>query len=88
MLAGIAFVGIATVQQWWRYNRAKDAAASWLQRHHYRVQSLSMSWSGGPTFKPSVMRDSDKAFGFHAVVDDMKLGGTGKVAEGMDQLAW
>lgn len=28
---------------------------------------------------PSMMRDSDSAFVFHAVVDDLKLGGTGAV---------
>lgn len=41
MVAGIAFVGIAIVQQWWRYNRAKDAAASWLRRHQYRVHGAT-----------------------------------------------
>ena len=80
MLAGIAFVGIAIVQQWWRYNRAKDAAASWLRRHHYRVQSLSSPPKSNACWKIR-LRIDDPAPSRRVLTIDLR-GGAGPSGKG------
>lgn len=78
-LAIAAFVALALGQGWWRHRRAREVAARWLERHRFRVRELRMPWFGGGHFAPSPGRDSDNATDFRAVVDDLRLGGTGVV---------
>lgn len=78
-LLAAAFVVFGIGQYWWRYNRAKRTAEDWLRDHHYRVTRLRLPWFTGMVFGPSLLRDSDNAFVFEAVIDDTELGGTGIV---------
>jgi len=66
-------------QYWWRYNQAKGVAEDWLREHHYRVMQLSVPWFRGVMFPPSLLRNSNRAFVFEAIIDDEDLGGTGAV---------
>jgi hypothetical protein len=75
----IPFVGLAVAQYWWRYTQAKTTAEDWLRRHHYRARELDMPWFRGPMFAPSWGRNSNNAFVFRAVIDDVDLGGTGSL---------
>ncbi|MFL5574556.1 MAG: hypothetical protein ACJ79S_01075 [Gemmatimonadaceae bacterium] len=69
----------ALAHWWWRYRAAREAAEAWLERHRYRARELRASWLNAATFSHSVWRDDDNAFEFRAVVDDLRLGGTGVV---------
>ncbi len=66
-------------QYWWRYNQAKGIAQDWLREHHYRVMKLSLPWFRGMVFPPSLLRNTNRAFVFEAIIDDEDLGGTGAV---------
>ena len=66
-------------QYYWRYNQAKGIAQDWLHEHHYRVTKLSLPWFHGIVFPPSLLRNTNRAFVFEAIVDDDDLGGTGSV---------
>lgn len=77
LAAAVMVFGIG--QYWWRYNQAKGVAEDWLREHHYRVMKLSLPWFHGMVFPPSLLRDTDRAFVFEAIVDDADLGGTGAV---------
>lgn len=66
-------------QYYWRYNQAKGIAQDWLREHHYRVVKLSLPWFVGGVFPPTLLRDTDRAFVFEAIIDDEDLGGTGAV---------
>ena len=57
----------------------REAAERWLAQHRYRIRELLTPTFGGPSFAPSLGRDTDNAFDFRAVVDDLRLGGTGTV---------
>jgi len=64
----------------WRRHRAREIAERWLGQHNYRVQKLrAVFLEGGPRFRAVPFRSSDYAVDFRAVVDDMRLGGTGEV---------
>lgn len=73
------FVLAALAQWWWRYRAARDAAEGWLERHRYRAREFRASWFNLATFSRSPWRDDENAFEFRAVVDDLRLGGTGVV---------
>jgi hypothetical protein len=77
LAAAVMVLGMA--QYWWRYNQAKGVAEDWLREHHYRVMNLSLPWFRGMTFPPSLLRNSNRAFVFEAIIDDEELGGTGAV---------
>lgn len=65
---------------WWRRRRARDIAERWLAQNRYRVRSLRVSyWNNRPRFRMTPFRNNDWAVDFRAEVDDMRLGGTGKV---------
>jgi hypothetical protein len=79
----VAVAGLAALSlgHWfWRRATARDIAERWLAQHHYRVHRLrTVFWSGSPHFRATPFRNNDWAFDFKADVDDMRLGGTGKV---------
>lgn len=77
LTAAVMLFGIG--QYWWRYNQARGVAEDWLREHHYRVMKLSLPWFRGMTFPPSLLRNTDRAFVFEAIIDDEDLGGTGAV---------
>jgi hypothetical protein len=78
LLAGVVMLfGIG--HYWFRYNNAKSAAQGWLQQHRYRVLAFRFLWFPGLTFAPRLLRNSNNAFAFKAVVNDSELGGTGVV---------
>ncbi len=65
---------------WWRRQRAREIAERWLSQHKYRVRSLRVSyWDIRPRFRATPFRNNDWAVDFRAEVDDMSLGGTGKI---------
>jgi hypothetical protein len=79
-LYGAGFFALSLGHWWWRRTTARDIAERWLGQHHYRVRELrTVFWSGSPRFRATPFRDNDWAFDFTAEVDDMRLGGTGKV---------
>ncbi|HUQ81839.1 MAG TPA: hypothetical protein VM076_11895 [Gemmatimonadaceae bacterium] len=64
----------------WRRQRARDIAERWLAQNRYRVRSLRASfWDSPMRFRATPFRNNDWAVDFRAEVDDMRLGGTGKV---------
>jgi len=64
----------------WRRIRAREIAERWLAQQRYRVRSLRVSyWDTQPRFRATPFRDNDWAVDFRAVVDDMRLGGTGEM---------
>jgi hypothetical protein len=73
------FVLAALAHWWWRYRAARVAAEGWLEKHRYRARELRASLLNTATFSRSIWRDDDNAFEFRAVVDDLRLGGTGVV---------
>jgi len=79
----IAFAGVTALSlaHWlWRRAKAREIAAQWLAQHRYRVRSLRMSyWNAQPRFRMTPFRNNDWAVDFRAEVDDLRLGGTGKV---------
>ena len=75
----IPFVALAVAQYAWRYSQAKSTAEEWLRRHHYRARELDLPWFHGPMFAPSWGRNTNNAFVFRAVIDDVDLGGTGSL---------
>jgi len=77
----IAGFTVLSIGHWlWRRRTARDIAERWLGQHHYRVRNLRpVLWSGSPRFRATPFRNNDWAFDFTAEVDDMRLGGTGKV---------
>ncbi len=77
----IAALAALSVGHWlWRRRRARDIADQWLHQHGYRVRSLHVSYFDiRPRFRLTPFRNNDWAVDFRAVVDDTKLGGTGKV---------
>lgn len=78
LLAGVVMLfGIG--QYWFRYNSAKSSAQVWLQQHHYHVLEFRFLWFPGLAFAPHLLRSSNRAFAFQAVVSDSELGGTGIV---------
>jgi hypothetical protein len=65
---------------WWRRVKAREIAEQWLHQHRYRVRSLRVSyWNMQPRFRMTPFRNNDWAVDFRAEVDDVRLGGTGKV---------
>ena len=65
---------------WWRRIKAREIAEQWLQQHRYRVRSLRVSYFNmQPRFRLTPFRNNDWAVDFRAEVDDVRLGGTGKV---------
>ena len=79
LLLVVPFLALAIGQYWWRYTQAKTTAEHWLRQHHYRARELDMPWFRGPMFAPSWGRNSNNAFVFRAVIDDVDLGGTGSL---------
>lgn len=78
LVAAMAVLSIG--HWWWRRQRARDIAERWLLQHRYRVRSLRQSWwNTRPRFRMTPFRNNDWAFDFRALVDDMRLGGTGVV---------
>jgi hypothetical protein len=79
-LAGAAAVALSIGHWWWRRQRAREIAERWLDQNKYRVKSLRVSyWDMRPRFRATPFRDNDWAVDFRAEVDDLRLGGTGKV---------
>lgn len=70
-----------SVAHWlWRRIKAREIAEQWLQQHRYRVRSLRVSYFNmQPRFRLTPFRNNDWAVDFRAEVDDVRLGGTGKV---------
>jgi hypothetical protein len=65
---------------WWRRLKAREIAEHWLHQHRYRVRSLRVSyWNMQPRFRMTPFRNNDWAVDFRAEVDDVRLGGTGKL---------
>ena len=65
---------------WWRRLKAREIAEQWLHQHRYRVRSLRVSyWNMQPRFRMTPFRNNDWAVDFRAEVDDVRLGGTGKL---------
>ena len=81
MYLAVAGFAVLSIGHWlWRRTTARDIAERWLGQHHYRVRNLrTVFWSGSPRFRATPFRNNDWAFDFTAEVDDMRLGGTGKV---------
>jgi len=81
MWLGVAIlVGILVALELWRRRRAREIAEQWLAQHNYRVRRLRPVYvSMRPRFRATPFRNNDWAFDFTAEVDDMRLGGTGKV---------
>jgi len=73
------FVVAIVLHAIWRYRTARRIAEEWLLTHHYRPRSVRLGWFGLMRFAPKLFRDEGRAFQFRAVVDDMRLGGTGAV---------
>jgi hypothetical protein len=61
-----------------RRSQAQGRARQWLAAHHYRVRSFRTAWFGAVTFG-TLYRNTNRAFNFIADVDDLQLGGTGRV---------
>jgi hypothetical protein len=79
-LASAGFAALSLGHWWWRRATARGIAERWLAQHRYRVHRLrTVFWSGTPRFRATPFRNNDWAFDFTAEVDDMRLGGTGKV---------
>ena len=79
-IAAAGVVALSLGHWWWRRTTARGIAERWLGQHHYRVHRLrTVFWSGSPRFRATPFRNNDWAFDFKADVDDMRLGGTGKV---------
>ena len=65
---------------WWRRIKAREIAEQWLHQNRYRVKSLRVSYLNfQPRFRLTPFRNNDWAVDFRAEVDDVRLGGTGKV---------
>lgn len=75
---GAVVVAISVGQWWWRRERARAVVDAWLAVHRYRPREISIPWRPGP-FVRSLWRDEDRTVVFRAVVDDLRLGGTGIV---------
>ena len=79
-MAGAGLLVVSIGHMIWRHARARDIAERWLAQHRYRVRSLRLSyWDAPMRFRVTPFRNNDWAVDFRAEVDDMRLGGTGKV---------
>jgi hypothetical protein len=75
-----ALFALSAAHWWWRRAKAREIAEQWLTQHRYRVRSLRVSyWNARPRFRLTPFRNNDWAVDFRAEVDDLRLGGTGKV---------
>lgn len=77
----LAALATLSVGHWlWRRMKARQIAEQWLHQNRYRVKSLRVSYLNfQPRFRLTPFRNNDWAVDFRAEVDDMRLGGTGKV---------
>jgi hypothetical protein len=75
-----AMIALSIGHWWWRRQRAREIAERWLSQNKYRVRSLRVSyWNAQPRFRMTPFRNNDWAVDFRAEVDDLRLGGSGKV---------
>jgi hypothetical protein len=75
-----ALLALSVAHWLWRRIKAREIAEQWLQQHRYRVRSLRVSYFNmQPRFRLTPFRNNDWAVDFRAEVDDVRLGGTGKV---------
>jgi len=79
-LLSAALMVLSVGHYFWRRVRAREIAERWLAQQRYRVRSLRVSyWNARPRFRMTPFRNNDWAIDFRAVVDDMRLGGTGEM---------
>ena len=79
-IVGAGLFALSLAHWWWRRTKAREIAEQWLAQHRYRVRSLRVSyWNSQPRFRMTPFRNNDWAVDFRAEVDDLRLGGTGKV---------
>lgn len=77
-LGALFVVGVVAIS-WWRYRAARDIALDYLTRNRYRVRKFGMGFHILPKFSGRLGRNYQHSHEFRAVVDDLRLGGTGVV---------
>lgn len=79
-VAAAALLVLQIAHAVWRRQIARGIAERWLAQHHYRVRRLRpVYWNARPMFRLTPFRNNDWAVDYRAEVDDLRLGGTGKV---------